>query len=502
MTNFLQQILTYFRNLTLNSAGVSRDLYTLLQQQDINRALDLMQNRDDEVDIAIKEYNPQTHSVMRRPNKYRKNDDPYITEKLPRTWQRYINEVELFFLLGSPIIWKKEDGDDEAYKLFTDFLSEQHFNSRIRQAKRLAGAETESALLTHIYRDEENGERMVKLCVLARSTGYRLRPLFDQYGGMSAFAYGYTTREGGRDIQHWDFQTPKILAYAKRGRMGWDVEVFPNPTGKINVIYFPQPKAWDGAEQRIAREELLDSKTGDTNNYFSDPIAAATADVIDSLADPSKPGKLIQLGSGTSRFEYINPPQSSETRNSEKSDLHKSILFDTYTPDFDIDNMRGLGTLSGVAIRNALILGYIKRDNRKEIYEELVGRFRNVVLSVLAYLHPDKREKIEELSVSFEFGEPFMEDKQSKWGSIAQLYSAGLVSLETAVNMLALTDAPEEEIKKLMKTAEEKKAVEIQRTAVNEAGNNAKNDNDKKTEDNAKMGAKPQVGIPRRPLSA
>lgn len=90
MNNYLQQILTYFRNLTLNASGVSRDLYQLLQDKDISRALDMLQNRDDEVDQAIKEYNPQTHDVMKRPNKFRKGDDPYITEKLPRTRARYI----------------------------------------------------------------------------------------------------------------------------------------------------------------------------------------------------------------------------------------------------------------------------------------------------------------------------------------------------------------------------------------------------------------------------
>lgn len=484
MTNYLQQILTYFRNLTLNSFGASRSLYQLIQDKDINRALSMLQNRDNEVDEAIKEYNPQTHDVMKRPNKYRKGDEPYITEKLPRTRQRYINDIELFFLLGNPINWKKEDGDDDSYAMFTEFLDRQYFNSRIRQAKRLAGAETESALIYHIYRDDK-GERRVKLSVLARSTGYKLRPLFDQYGTMTAFAYGYVTRENNNDIQHWDFQTADILAFCKKSAIGWDVEIYPNPTGKINIVYFQQPKAWDGVELRIAREEMLDSKTGDTNNYFSDPIAAATADVVKTMADPNKPGKLIQLTGDKSRFEYINPPQASQTRDSEKTDLHKSILFDSYTPDFDTESMRGFGTLSGVAIRNAFILGFIKRDNRKEIYEELIGRFMSITLSVLSFLHPDKRNKFSSMKIRFEFAEPFLDDKQSKWQSISNLYQAGLVSLESAVTMLSLTDAPEEEIERLVK---------------------AKSDNAGKSEQktgdaNDTAGGEPEVNIPRTPLS-
>lgn len=453
MNNYLQDILTYFRNLTLNSLGVSRDLYKLLEDRDVDRALQLLQNRDDEVELALSEFNPQTHKVMRRPNKYRRNDLPYITEKLPRTRQRYINEVELFFLLGRPIVWKKLSGSDVAYGRFTSLLDSQYFDSRMRHAKRLAGAETESALLFHLYRDEKSGERKSRLCVLARSTGYRLRPLFDQYGNMTAFCYGYVTKEGGRNVRHWDFQTPELLVYCRRGAVGWEVRSYPNPTGRINAVYFRQPKAWDGVEARLEREEMLDSKTGDANNYFSDPIAAATADVVESMVDPDRPGKLIQLGGDRSRFEYINPPQSSQTREAEKADLAQSILFDTFTPDFDVQNMRGFGSLSGTAIRNAMILGYIKRDNRREIYDELVGRFRNVALGVAAHLHPEEAGEIGKLEVGFEFAEPFDDDKRANRASIAQLYQAGLVSAQTAVSELGLTDSPQEELARLKEAA-------------------------------------------------
>lgn len=470
MTNYLQQLVTFFRNLSLNSVGVNRSLYQLLQDHDINKALDMMQNNDNDVDEAIREYNPQTHTVMRRPNKYREKNEPYITEKLPRCRQRYINEIELFFLLGKPVTWKKKEGDDEVYQLFMDFLKDQHFNSRIRQAKRLAGAETESAMMFHIYRDDNSGERKIKSLVLARSKGYRLRPLIDQYDNMVAFAYGYRLREDGRDVEHWDFQTADALIYTKKSRIGWDVEIYPNPTGKINLVYFKQPKAWDGAEPRIHREEMLDSTTGDTNNYFSDPIATATADVIDSMVDPAKPGKLIQLTGEKSRFEYVNPPQASQTREAEKKDLHDSILFDTMTPDFDVEKMRGLGSLSGVAIKNAMTLGYIKRDNRLETYSELLERLINVIKGILKFMHPELADKIDALVIEGEFSEPFADDKQTKWNAICDLYQAGLISLETAVEMLAITDAPQEEIDRIKKAAAEKNDATGQNTNQSDPG--------------------------------
>lgn len=452
MTDYLQQIYQYFKNKALNAAGAERTLLELIQDNDIARAIELMQDRDKEVDEALKEYNPQTHEVMNRPNKSRKNANNYITEKLPRTRQRYINEVELFFLLGKEVQWNYEEGDEEAFSLFKQFLSEQRFDANMRKAKRLAGAETESAKLYHIYRNEDVNKREIKVVVLSRSTGYRLRPLFDQYGNMVAFAYGYKLKENGKTIEHWDIQTPDFLVYSKKTALGWQTERYANPTGKINVIYYQQRKAWDGVEQRLHREEMLDSRIGDTNNYFADPIAAATGDVITSMADPERPGKLIQLAGGDSKFEYINPPQNSESQRQEKIELERSILFDTFTPDLSFENLKGMGTLSGTAIKNAMILGFIKRDNMREIYDEMLDREKNLILGILKYLYPNKAAAFDSLVISHEFSEPFAIDRQGETAEVASLYQAGLMSLETAIRKLGLTDSPEEEIARLQAT--------------------------------------------------
>ena len=154
MTENLQEIFTLFKNVTLNANGIKRSFYEAMQDGDIDKALSYTQDRHEDVDEAIREYNPQTHEVMRRPNKRRKNAPPYISEKLPRTRQRYINEVELFFLLGNPISWKLEDGDDAAYKLFTKFNEDYRMDSLRRKLKRLAGAETEAAMVFHMYQED------------------------------------------------------------------------------------------------------------------------------------------------------------------------------------------------------------------------------------------------------------------------------------------------------------------------------------------------------------
>jgi hypothetical protein len=459
--NILANIFTLFRNVTLNSLGAQRSLGELLADNDVETAIMRMDEHDLEVDNAVQEYFPQTHKVMFRENKFVKGNDPYITEKLPRTRQRYINEVELFFLLGNPILWKKDEGDDDAYKMFKDYLKEIFFDSKIRQVKRCAGAETEAAFVYHFHRDMA-GNLQVDPYVASRTKGYKLRELFDQYGVMQAGAVGYNLNVGGRTRNCWDIMTPTTNYQCIRGTVGWTVYPSPNPTGKINMIYFRQPKSWEGAERRINREEQLDSRNADTNNYFADPMAAATADVIEAMPQRDKPGKLIQLTGSNSKFEYINPPTNSEMRAAEKKDLENSILFDTFTPDMSSQTMQSMATLTSVGIKRALVLGYIKRANRMEIYGEMIERWKNLTIAVLKALHPEMASQFDTLKISFEFAEPFNDDKTDMWGKIGTAYQQGIISLETAVTLMALTDAPEEEIAKIKQAAQERAAMQMQ----------------------------------------
>ena len=84
------------RNKTLNSMGYQRTLEQLLDDGDIGKVQDLMQNRDKIVDVVRKEYNPDTHNIIYEA--MRRDKSKYRAERLTRSRQRYINEIEVFFI--------------------------------------------------------------------------------------------------------------------------------------------------------------------------------------------------------------------------------------------------------------------------------------------------------------------------------------------------------------------------------------------------------------------
>ena len=444
------------RNIALNAMGVERDLATLMQDGDVNKAKNLFENNDSIVAQAIKEYNPETHEVMNRPNKERKGKNPYITQKLPRSWQRYINEVELFFLLGNPIKWKltgaeeqPNTNNDKAFAEFQTFIEDTRFNTTSRSAKRLAGAETQSAKLYHLYRDND-GNPAVVVNVLAASKGYTLRPLFNQFQQLIAFGVGFLIKEGAKTVEHFDIYTNDIIYRCRKDVVGWSVQADINHIGKIPVIFFKQPKAWDGADERIKRDEFTDSKTADTNEYFADPIAFVSVDIVNSVPSAETIGGLIVGATKDSDFRYIEPPTAPEMKKEEKTVLRESILQDTFTPDFSYQNLSGMGTLSGEALKRALILGFMKRDNRMEIYEELFDREKNLILAIMKNItHISLRKQIEDLNIKLEFSEPFHEDEQQKINAITTAFTSGVLSLETAVKQIGIAGDIKKEIERI-----------------------------------------------------
>lgn len=384
----------------------------------VEDAIDLFEDNSEVVEQAIREYNTKTHSIMFREDKVRKDKSDYRTWKLPRNWQQYINEIELYFLLANGIKWEMLNDDQEsnealqkAFNKFKKLLKKLHYDSRTREFKRLAGAETECAKLYAYYKDE--GEAKLRIVILARSKGYKLRPLFNMYGDLKAFAVGYDTKDANGDLIHrWDVYTSEAYYHCKQQELGqagtkWNVTTEVNPFGKIPIIYARQKKAWAGAEERIERDEWLDSKNADCNEYFADPMLKMSKSVKNGLMGAKEVGKVIQVGNKDDVFEYVTPPDASDMKEKEKSLLKESILNSTMTPDLSYENVKGLGAISGEAITKANIIAYIKRLNNMEIYDELFERDASLIIEIMATaLYPGERKILRSMELNHNYQDP------------------------------------------------------------------------------------------------
>lgn len=441
----LMALFDLFRNYLNALVGRNQEFEALLAAKDISAVKDKMTSRLPMVEEAYKEYNTSTHEIMKR-------EDKIITDKkgnfirkepvwkLPIPYPVYINEIALVFLYGQPVKWiQKSEGTDEAFAKFQEVIKSTRFESKIRQCKRLAGAETESAMLFRVYKDT-GGHPDVQIKVLARSKGDEIYTRFDQYENLISIAWGYYVKEEKDEIiYHFDiFTKEKTYRCAKR-QLGWEVEEEPNFIGKIPVILFQQEKEWKGVESLIYREEFIASRTADTNDYFADPVMIMSSDLIKNMPEKKEAAKTLitndkdGVGKAATYLTWDSAPQS---KKDELEWLQDQILSKTFTPRISLDTLKSLSNLSGKALRTVMMLADIKASKHKEVHDELLDRTASLLCAIIGnVLDVSLSEQCKKIEITHDFQNPFGEDVKDDIDNIIRCIEAGILSEESAIEL-------------------------------------------------------------------
>ena len=434
-----------FRNYLNALVGKNQEFEELLAAKDISAVKDKMASRDELIYPAMKEYDTFSHEIMKR-------EDKIITDKkgnfirkepvwkLPIPYAVYINEISLVFLYGRPVKWlQSSEGTDKAFKAFKDVIKRTRFDSKIRQCKRLAGAETESAMLFRVFRDDD-GKPDVQIRVLARSKGDEIYTRWDKYENLVSVAWGYYLKEDGDElVYHFDVFTKDVIYRCSKQAIGWQVIEETNFIGKIPIILFQQDKEWKGVEHLIYREESIASRTADVNDYFADPTEIISADVVKNMPEKKEAGKLLITNDkdGVDKAaRYLTWDSAPQSKKDELEWLQSQILSKSFTPNITLDTLKSISQLSAKALRTVMMLADIKASKHKEIHDELLDRTASLITAIIGnVLDISLHSECKKLSVSHEFQEPFGEDVTDDLENIIKSIDAGITSIETGVEL-------------------------------------------------------------------
>lgn len=459
-----------FANYLNAVTGRNQEFEELIAAKDISRVKNLFTTRDRQTAEAMREYDPMQHEILNREDKVLRNKRGERTGllkrwKLPVNYPQYINEIALVFIYGRPVKWlNKSKGTDRAFSEFNSLIDRTHFNSKIRQCKRIAGAETQSAMLFRVFRDED-GKPDCQIRVLAASKGDEIYTRWDMYENLVSFAWGYYVKDSSTATSyHFDIFTPNVIYRCKQAMTGWEVTPEPNPIGKIPVIIFMQQKEWHGVEPLIRREEYVGSRTADTNDYFADPMFMVNADLIKNMPEKNDENKtFIYKGTDdvSKQASYLTWDSAPESKQKELEWLQKHILTKTFTPNIDFDNMKGLSNVSGKALKQMMLLADIKAQRHKEVHDEMLDRVASLMLSIVGnVLNVALRDECSRCVIGHEFQEPFGEDITEDIENIIKSVDAGITSTETAIELNPLTKDHALELDRIKREKEE--SVQVQ----------------------------------------
>ncbi|MGE9516639.1 MAG: phage portal protein [Solitalea-like symbiont of Tyrophagus putrescentiae] len=440
--------------LTTSAIDKGRDIDKLIANKDISRIISLMQDNGNRAQVATNQYDTARHNIMKRKDKIitDKNGNYIRTQKrwrLPIPYQSFINEIALVFLYGRPVKWVQLSQDtNDAFQAFKHLLLKTRFDSKIRQCKRLAGAETESAMLFRVYKNSL-GTPDVQIRVLAAGKGDEVRSSWDQYGNLLCAGWGYYTKNGDEVSYHFDLYTKNEVHYCKRHKQSWQVQTESNLIGKIPMIIFRQETEWDGVQPLIDREEYIASRTADVNDYFADPAVVATTDIINSLPDKESESKLYLLKE-KGQVNYLTWDSAPEAKQRELEWLQKHILSKSFTPNLDFDNMKSLSNVSGKALKQMMVLADIKAAKHKETHDELLDRIAELYKAIIGnVLNYPLKQECDRLVIGHEFQEPFGEDIREAINQLIDTKVAGGMSTQTFLELHPLIKDSSSELERL-----------------------------------------------------
>lgn len=232
--------------------------------------------------------------------------------------------------------------------------------------------------------------------------GDTLYPFFDETGDMVAFSRAFSRKDSKDNaIDYFETFTDTEHWLWINGNNGYEVAPgYPKPVaiGKIPIIYGQQPKfETEDVDALIDRLETLLSNFADTNDYHASPKIFVTGQ-INGWAKKGDSGAVIE-GEDGATMQYVSWQQAPEAVKLEIETLLKLIYTITQTPDISFDSVKGLGAISGVALKLLFMDAHLKVQDKCEIFDDYLQRRVNVVLAYIGQMNTTLEEECEQVEI-------------------------------------------------------------------------------------------------------
>jgi hypothetical protein len=348
----------------------------------------------------------------------------YKTEKVARislALQKLIIKRAVAFLFGNPVAYNvSPDGEKQEMiiKALKRILYDVKSNSLNRRIARAVFGFKECAELWYPVEKPNDSYGFksgfkLRCALFSPAFGDALFPYFDETGDMTAFSREFSRTETGGSVEtvagYFETWTDSEHWLWKHGTNGFEtVEGYPkgNAIGKIPVVYAYQDEfETQDVDSLIDRLETLLSNFADTNDYHAAPKLFVTGQ-INGWAKKGESGAVIEGEEGAT-MNYVSWASAPESVKLEIETLLKMIYTITQTPDISFDALKGLGAISGIALKLLFMDAHLKVQDKKEIFDEFLQRRVNVIKAFIGKFNTALESECEDLEIEPEIT-PYM----------------------------------------------------------------------------------------------
>ena len=406
--------------------------------------------------------------------------------RIPVAFQNKIVNTATAFEVGEPItllptIMGKKVNRNKLTDEIKRLVKVNRFDNKLQKAIALKKSELQCAVLFYIEDIDEpqnlfnrllgaNKKREIKTKILENKNG-SMAPYFDSFGDMKAFTWQFDTKEDGKTVQNtWVYTDKYIYKFTNRGSSLVLENGKPEEHlfTKIPVVYMSQEQPeWFIAQPMIDRIEVALSKLGASNDYSGHPILMLYGAVA-GAPDKDEDGKALRFNmikdEDTNKIEhgdakFLTHDGAPESVRLELDRLEKYIYSLTSTPDISFDNLKSLGDVSGIAIKLMFLDAIMKAKLNEGDNRTAVERMLNIMISGITNTTiTSLKSEAANTYFDIQFNSILPDDIQSSVETYARAVEAGIVSVETAVADLDLTEDNQKEVENIRRGKAEKAA--------------------------------------------
>lgn len=418
------------------------------------------QGKGTDTETIKKQWDVKGHKVFdefKRPDKQIKDENGHIERleyvaRIGLALQKLIVKRAASFAFGNPVnITAETDGNktqEQILEAVKRVLRDNKVHSFNRRVARELFSFTEVAEVWFPVEGETHEtygfEKNIKLrkAIFAPSKGDTLYPLFDDNGDMVAFSREYMAKgEDDKKVPHLDTYTPDWIIEYRKGENGWEIkQETKNPLGKIPVVYARQEVPdWQDVQDLIDRLEKLLSNFADTNDYHASPKIFVQGKIT-GFTKKGESGAILE-GTEGSTASYLSWQHAPESVKLEIETLTRMIYTLTQTPDIAFDSVRGIGNVTGIALKMLFMDAHLKVADKMEIMEDYLLRRLNIIKAYMGVMNNAWKTEAEKLEIEVEVV-PFMVDDMRSEVELLVTANGGkpVISQKTSIKLANLVN--------------------------------------------------------------
>ncbi len=435
----------------------------LLQQGEIKEAYGQLKAKEGVIESAREYNNDRTlrkTQVGKRQDKVGKGGDIEVVAKIPIPFQNQIVLTASTFLFGSAVNLVNSSEQEEVFNRVNSLWNELRLDSLLLDFCEAVKSETEATIV--FYTKKKDGVVEVKSRLLTSKNG-KVYPVFDEFGDLIAFSWEYGTIEDGKEVKYLYVWTAEI-EYKYRLEKEWEeVHKKPNLFKKIPVVYLSQEHTeWWRVQELIDNFEMSFSKFVDTNGYFASPMFKAKGHTS-AMPKKDETGKIVELGIVETKdgnvisadIDVVSWDRAPEALRLEFETSKEFIYALSNTPDISFDNVKGIGSVSGIALKLMFLGSILKAKKDEGKYQVVISRLISLLKSSLLINNPLLKNELKELRIKAEFTSILPENLQETINILSNAAGGkAIMSQKTAVNSNPLVQNKKEEMDALKEESE------------------------------------------------